>query len=132
MNEENKNIVIRFLKETNDQNFAAYEELLHEDIVAHFPGGQDVAGIENMREAEGAFAASFPDMVRIIHELLCEGDKVVARFILEGTHKGIYQGIAPTGKNVKFTGTVIYRIDQGKIAEAWVEADFQGLITQLN
>ena len=48
-----------------------------------------------------------------------------------GTHRGEFEGIAPTGQRVEFTGIVIYRIAAGRIAESWAELDFLRLMRQL-
>ncbi|HEX9076539.1 MAG TPA: ester cyclase, partial [Anaerolineae bacterium] len=46
-------------------------------------------------------------------------------------HKGAFQGIPPTGKEVSVTGIEIYRIVNGKFVEQWVEADTLGLMQAL-
>ena len=83
-------------------------------------------------DGERSFAAAFPDIVRTINDLVAEGDKIVARTSLVGTHQGQFQGIAATGREVRITALVIYRVENGKIAESWVEADFIGLLAQIN
>jgi predicted ester cyclase len=60
-----------------------------------------------------------------------EGDKVVVRVTARGTHQGQLMGIVPTGKHVAVTGIGIYRIADGKVAEAWVNRDLLGLLQQL-
>ena len=75
--------------------------------------------------------AAFPDAQFTIEDLIAEGDKVVGRATLRGTHRGALMGIAPTGKHVTVTGIAIYRVEEGKIAEMWDNSDILGLMQQL-
>jgi len=62
---------------------------------------------------------------------IVEGDKVVSRGTLRGTHRGEFQGIPPTGKRIEVTWISIDRIADGKIAEHRVEQDNLGMLQQL-
>jgi predicted ester cyclase len=70
-------------------------------------------------------------VISIIEDLIAEGDKVVARWRSRATHQGDYMGIAPSGKEVQFTGISFYRIEEGKIAESWNIEDQLGLMRQI-
>jgi predicted ester cyclase len=72
-----------------------------------------------------------PDFKTEIQELIAEGDKVVARVIMTGTHTGDFYGIPATGRRVEFTGIYIVRIADGKIVEHWGEEDSVSLLQQL-
>jgi predicted ester cyclase len=41
------------------------------------------------------------------------------------THKGDFLGYAPTGKTFSITWIDIFRIENGKLAEAWLEIDME-------
>ena len=56
---------------------------------------------------------------------------MVTRFRSHGTHKGEFQGLAPTGKRVEVAEVAIYRIENGKIVEQWGFPDILGLQRQL-
>lgn len=73
----------------------------------------------------------FPDAYFILEDILAEREKVVCRWTSQGTHRGEYLGIAPTGKRVMWTATAIYRIAGGKIAEVWGDMDRLGMLQQL-
>jgi predicted ester cyclase len=62
-----------------------------------------------------------PDMRATLHQLVADGDFVVARFTLQGTHKGTLLGTAPTGKRVTFRGMDMVRLKDGRAAEVWHE-----------
>jgi len=77
------------------------------------------------------FHRAFPDAHRTLEELLAEGDKVVVRWTLHGTHQGALMGLAPTGKPIVTRGISIYRLAEGQLGEPWVNYDVLGLHQQL-
>lgn len=55
----------------------------------------------------------------------------MARYTYRGTNQGQWRGVPPTGKAVTFTGTITYRIVDGKAVEAWQNADNLSVLRQL-
>jgi len=77
------------------------------------------------------FEAGFPLYELIADDVIAEGDKVVVRATFRGTHQGEFAGIAATDIEVEIPLILIYRIEDGKIAEHWMQADVMGLMQQL-
>jgi predicted ester cyclase len=75
--------------------------------------------------------SALPDLHVTVEHLLSEGDMVAARIQVEGTHMGPGLGVAPTGNAVKFSGILIARIADGRIAESWNNIDQLGLLRQV-
>jgi steroid delta-isomerase-like uncharacterized protein len=67
----------------------------------------------------------------VIEDVVAEGDRVVIRTTLKATHQGEFQGLPATGKTISVPGITIYRMDNGKIAEAWLVSDNLGMMQQL-
>ena len=88
-------------------------------------------GLEGIKQAFSLFTTAHPDGIHVIHDLIAEGDRVVARVTGSGTHTGELMGIPPTGKRLEMTGIVIYRIEGGKIVERWAQHNVLGLMQQL-
>jgi steroid delta-isomerase-like uncharacterized protein len=63
--------------------------------------------------------------------LIVEGDKVVMRFTVAGTHKGPLMGIPATGKSYKAPGISVFRLANGKIVEHWGVFDQLSVMQQL-
>jgi predicted ester cyclase len=63
--------------------------------------------------------------------IVADEDGAAVRWTGRGTHEGDLQGIAPTGREVVFTGINVYRIACGMIVEGWSEPDSLGLLRQL-
>lgn len=129
MSEENKAIVRRFLDELhNKRNLAIVDELAMPNYTGH---GGGASTPEEVKQDASRRAAAFPDIQLTIEDQIAEGDKVVTRWTMRGKHQGEFQGIAPTGKEVTMTGTFIHRIEGGKLAERWVNADQTAMLQQL-
>jgi len=76
-------------------------------VVGHNP---EIGGIEGWKQFATAWRIAFPDLQITVEDIIGEGDKVVASWKATGTHKGDFQGIAPTGKPVTVTGVPLLRI----------------------
>ena len=74
-------------------------------------------GIDGMKEHIKATKQTYPDYKMKIIKQFCDGDYVISEFIMEGTHKGEWIGIKPTGKRLVFTGINIDKITNGLIVE---------------
>jgi steroid delta-isomerase-like uncharacterized protein len=129
MTEANKQLVVRFVDEfwTNGR-LAAADELMAPDVVIHAP---QVGGVEGLKEFNVAIRRAFPDWNSTPEEMVAEGDCVVERWTGRGTHKGEFQGIAPTGKSVEVPGVVFYRIADGHITEFRGSFDMLSMLQQL-
>lgn len=129
--EENKQIVRRYQEIYNSNNLDSLDEVVSENLLTPriMPGIP--SGIEGAKAAHKIMLTGFPDYQTVIDDLIAEGDKVVARITMSGTHTGNFMGIPATGKRVEFTGIYIARIAGGKIVEHWGEEDGVSLLTQL-
>ena len=126
--EENKAIQLRFQDIWNQGDFSIIEEIFNKDYLNH---SVKVKGFESIRQFVTVYRSAFPDVKFTIEDQVAEGDKVVMRYTITGTHKGEFQGIAPTGKSIQITGMAIHRIANGKIVEIWANWDALGLLQQL-
>jgi predicted ester cyclase len=104
-----------------------------DEILAPNPAHDSATFADNPgpREVLGALLTGFPDVQHTVEAVITEGDLVVIRYRATGTHEGEFQGYAPTGKRVNWTGINIYRVECGRIAEIWSEVDALGRIAQL-
>jgi predicted ester cyclase len=129
--EENKTLVQRWFVGAYE-NEAIADEVIAPDYVGHFPPNPDVVGREAIKLFNRQTRTAFPDLRLTIDELIGEGEKVVVRWTMRGTHVGEMRGgIAPTGKPFMVTGTTTNHLVGGQIAEAWGNIDLLGLMLQL-
>lgn len=128
---ENEELVERDVTEVwNGGNVGAIDELYAEDFTFHYPGRPPMD-----RDAFTGFVSGFrsavPDLDVRIEATVAEGDSVLCRFTESGTHEGELMGIPATGEGFETTGMILYRIDDGAIAEAWVNDDGLGMLHQI-
>ena len=130
--EENKAVIRRWIEAFNERNLEAEADLLAPGYVAHVPAAPGpLEGLEAWRQFTGPFVEAFPDLRLTVEDIMAEGDMVAARVAFDGTHRGEFQGIPPTGKEVAFTSIEVNRVVDGKVEAHWVEIDLLGLMQQL-
>ncbi len=130
--EANKALVRRFYEEIDKGNLAAMDELVAEDYIDHspppFPGLSP--GRAGLKQAFEIFWVATPGQHHI-EEQIAEGDKVVTRIRVTGTHEDDLPGISKTGNVLETTATVTHRIEDGRLAEKWSNKDELGFLQQL-
>ena len=129
--EENKSIVRRFFEVGPSKgDLDAANELLAPDFFLHVPLPCS-PGVRGIDEVVSACRAAFQGLDVTVEDMVTEGDMVAARFTARGVHNGAFMGLPPTGKPITMTGMEIFRLEKGKIAELWGEANLLGLMQQL-
>ena len=88
-------------------------------------------GSRSFLERWNLFFTAFPDLEFTVDLVAAEGDLAATHWTATGTHRGEWQGIAPTDREVTWQGINIFRIECGQIVESWGEADHLGLLSQL-
>jgi predicted ester cyclase len=129
---ENKELVRRYFSAGEAEikaEFAGKNEYHAPEFTNHMPAGD--LKLKEYGQAMNALLVAFPDTKYTIEDMIAEGDKVVARYKFYGTHKGVYRGIAPTGKRVNAEGIEIVNIAGGRLVEAWSSFDNLGMMRQL-
>ena len=111
----------------------AVDKFFASDVIVHglAPGVEDATGTTYLKDLAKNLIAAFPDVKLSVDEVVREGDKLAARVTLEGTHKGEFAGIKPTGRKVKVANFAVYRVRGDKIAEVWSLVDLAQLRAQL-
>jgi steroid delta-isomerase-like uncharacterized protein len=102
------------------------------DVVErHLAGEEDLLADETLRQRDQAFRAAFPDAQLTAEVFVADGNLVSAHLTGRGTHLGTFQGCPPTGRGWNATCTAIYRVESGRIAEAWINWDWLAVMEQL-
>jgi steroid delta-isomerase-like uncharacterized protein len=106
---------------------AIADELVSPDCTG--PAGK---GPDGFKASVMPLRHAFPDLHFKIHDTVVEGSRVAVRWTWQGTHRGPFAGIAPTGRLVSNEGIAIYRVEDGKIVDAWAQMDRLGVLQQLH
>src|SRR6185437_8698952 len=88
-------------------------------------------GLEGVKELIKMFRTAFPDLRFEIEDQIAEGNKVVSRLNVHGTHQGDFQGIPPSGKHISVSGVSIWALADGKLLQERVNWDALGLMQPL-
>jgi len=117
----------------NAHNPDAVDKFFTSDVIVHSlaPGGEDGTGTDYLKGLAKGLLEAFPDAHLTVEEVVREGDKLSARVTVEGTHKGEFAGIKPTGRSVKVQNFAVYRVRGDKICEVWSLTDLAQLRIQL-
>jgi steroid delta-isomerase-like uncharacterized protein len=115
----------------NQHNPDVLDDIAASDIIQHAGTFPDGVGVDHAKAVLGFLITGFPDVKHTIEDVIIKDDRVVIRWTATGTQTGEFQGIAPTGKQVTWTGVNIYRFECGKIVEVWAELDGIGRLQQL-
>src|ERR1700737_3338117 len=130
---DNRQIVQRFMDECWSQgNLNAVSELVADDCRYHDPVFPSLtSGAENISQHITTCRNGFPDLNFTIDDTIAERNEVVIHWTGRGTHKAPFLGMAPTNKPVTVSGTSIFRIENGKVAEQWSDWNLMSLMEQL-
>ena len=115
----------------NSGNFDVADELIAADVLSHDVPTEYPSGLEGWKHYFADFRAAFPDLHFTIEETIADGDKVVCRCTMQGTHLGEFMGIPATGKKVSISGIDIAHFAGGKGVEHWANYDELGMMQQL-
>jgi steroid delta-isomerase-like uncharacterized protein len=129
MSEHNKALARRSWQVLDNPD--VLDEVYASDLVWHEPD-QDVRGAEEAKRFVEMYKTAFPDLHATVEDAIAEGDEVVTRWTIRGTHQGEVEEFGPpTGRRVEIEGITIHRIEDGKIAEEWERYDNLGVMQQL-
>ena len=133
MSTTNKQIALRLYEEVwNERKLNVVDELISPSHALHDPnlsGSQ--TGPDCYKQQVIRFTTAFPDLHFSIEDIFSEEDKLVASWMISGTHAGEYEGIPPTGKRIFVYGITIHHLVDGKILDSYVSWDALGLMRQL-
>jgi steroid delta-isomerase-like uncharacterized protein len=107
----------------NQRNLDALYEVNAADAVWHQPD-QDLQGLEEVKRRLARPFEAFPDLNVSVENVIAEGDKLVIRYTIRGTHQGETEEFGPpTEKQMELKGITMHRFEGGKIVEEWERYD---------
>ena len=130
---DNKTVVRAFVEAVNQRDWRRFDELLAPDVARHSSasGQPPIRSRDALREFLAAEARTFPDARESIHFLVAEGDMVAVHSGFRGTQNGPLGPFPASGRTLSADFISIYRVADGRIAEAWVEWDNLNALIEL-
>lgn len=124
-----------FEKVRSGQEPEAAHRLMAECVLAHQLISEDEVTVErspaNYADHVREMIAVYGSFSLTITEFLVQDDRVYVRWKQSGVHIGEIDGFAPTHKPVLEIASAVYRVENEKIAEYWIQIDREGIRTQL-
>ncbi|NJL92497.1 MAG: SnoaL-like domain-containing protein [Anaerolineae bacterium] len=131
--ERNRAVVARYIEEfKNQQQFFVFARLFGASFRHHFEFPARDDRMASFVSVGQNFLAAFPDVHVTVQQLLSDGAYVVERNRVSATHRGPFAGVQATERQVTWTETHIYRLEDGKIVENWPLVNFERIIAQLS
>lgn len=132
MTSTNRSLVVDvFDRVVNGRDFDYFDELTTEDYTDHANPATFMPTREGTKMAWRMMVTAFPDLSVEILDLLAEGDRVAVRVRSTGRHEGVFGDIEPTGNRLALESMMIWRIEEGKLAERWALSDTGAMAHQL-
>ena len=120
-----------FAEVFNQGNLAVVDELLSPDHFTHTSFCGASPGPGGLKWLIAMFRTAFPDLHCTVEDEIRDGDQFAAHWTMRGTHRGLFMGNPPTGRQVEVQGMIFGRIENGRIAEDWTLIDQIGILQQL-
>jgi steroid delta-isomerase-like uncharacterized protein len=134
---EAQSMADKFAATLTAHDMAAFAALFADDYRNHQTSAAAPPPAPGKTQKQGSvdfFAArlaGIPDLVVTVEAVVAANDKVAASFVYTGTHGGVYFGVPPTGRRLRFTSCDIFSIRDGKLVEHWGMGDLAGVLAQL-
>jgi predicted ester cyclase len=130
--EANTALVHRYIADVwQNGNLAALDTYLALDYRRHVSPTAPPLTRDGQKQRLAGFRSAFPDLVLTLDEAMAEGDRVVFRSTMRGTHEGVFQGIPPTGVRVTVALLDMVRVQDGRIVDQWGGPDLFDLLRQV-
>lgn len=130
--DDNKQLVREYFRAFLQRDEAWWRAHVAPSFVRHDPGLPfEVRGPEGVRQLADALLPGIPDMELPIEDLVAEGEKVLARLRVKGTHRGELMGLPATGKRIDIAVLDLFQIRDGVLIEHWALLDNLGMLRQL-
>ncbi len=102
------------------------------DFRRHDPGLPfEVVGPQGVKQLADALLPGIPDMTLPIEDVIAEGEKVLVRLRVQGTHGGELMGIPATGRRIDIAVLDLFQFRGGMLVEHWALLDNLGMLRQL-
>jgi steroid delta-isomerase-like uncharacterized protein len=117
-------------KGMSENDGSVIDELISPRYVNH-DAPVPIHGAEGFRELVSMFKGAFPDLQVRIEDAYADGDRVGSRGTITGTHQGEFMGVPATNRSINVKYLDLWRVEDGRFVETWVQMDTMGLMQQL-
>jgi predicted ester cyclase len=127
---DNKALVRRFFQALDANDLESLGGQVAPDYRFHLAGNPDLTWDGHL-QFQREFFKAFPDLEHTVEGQVAEGDLVVTRLAVRGTHRAELLGIPASGRRMDISAVAIHRIVRDTLAEYWLVGDTLSLFQQL-
>jgi predicted ester cyclase len=109
----------KFYEAINSRNLDALDAIVLKDFMDHMADPQQAHGVDGLKQSLAPFLASSSDLKFVNDPVIAKGEFVTVVDTISGTNDGEIMGMQPTKKSFEFSAIDIWRVKDGKLAEAW-------------
>ena len=124
-------VVLARIDAVNRVDLDALDAYYNEDYTEHNSLGPMPPGLEGVKQTYKQFLDGLPDQHFEVQQVWADGDRVVVRGVISGTHRGNFFGIPATYRRVVWTGIEICGMRDGKVSDRWLLTDLMGMFQQM-
>ena len=132
MTDPRETVVFKWLAAGDAGDLAAFDDLLHPDVLIHAPAGLSTTTSEDEKAVWKDALEAMPDLCHSVQEVVVDGTIEMARVVVTGTMAAEFGGVEGTGRSFRIDQAVITHLRDGKVAEAWEIADIASLHAQVS
>jgi predicted ester cyclase len=131
MSEKNVELLRTLLGKAMNENDTSQVDALVAPSYVNHDAPVPVRGPEGFKQLVGMFRRAFPDLQVVVDDIFADGDLVGSRGAITGTHGGDFMGVPATGRRVNFGYIDLWRVEDGRFTDTWVQMDALGLMQQI-
>ena len=114
-------VLLRYVEAYNAADDDALDPLFTPGYIHH--NNADELTLAQFKRGAAWFRRGMPDFRIAIEDVVESGDRIAVRVTATGTHSASMFGEAPTAATIRLYGMILYRFEDGLIAEDWEHAD---------
>jgi predicted ester cyclase len=127
-----RRLVERFYREVwNQADEAVAGEILHPDFRFRASLGLERLGLAGFLDYMRSIYAALENYTCVIDDLIATERRAAARLRFHGIHRGPFFGVAPTRREIAWSGAAFFTTDRNRITELWVLGDVDAVKRQL-
>ncbi|NAZ88042.1 ester cyclase [Kineococcus indalonis] len=115
----------------NTGDLDGLDETTGEGYVLRGEPGQGDGTLQDLKDTIATYRSAFPDLTMTVEETIAQDERLAYRWTMRGTHRGDFEGIAPTGRAVTFRGITIVHLCDGEVVEDRYESSSPSTQQQL-
>lgn len=122
MQETDAKAAVRRLFDTiNQGKLDRLDDCFTPDFINHDPFPDEPAVRGGIQQSIARMRKALPDFHIDVKQIISEDDRVAVQLRATGTQQGEYLGKPPTNQQLVWEGLVLFRVQDGKVAERWAK-----------